>query len=146
MNADSAAAQVSAWLNTDAHLRLFWAHCPNSAAIPLGAMTGAYGLVINLYVRKRTVSLPLVWRLTVEVIRDVADRALLAPFRGVEVRVFAVADGEESQRVVAAYASSQSTDLLPSSGARELLKEWRGPQFSIHWYYPKDQLPLEEVQ
>lgn len=97
---EQCAEQIAAIIRTDPFLRPLHAFLLNVCVISLPRRDGRHGLMVNLFLRRDSLTLDLIWHATTRLLRHLHRSGLLAGYESAAIRVYEAANGTEPDRIL----------------------------------------------
>ena len=132
MSPEERASEISLMLRRDEVIRRYSVAPPNATEIPIDATRREYLLMVNLYIAPSSLSLSVLWRLTVPVIQRLTRSGKLNSFRSIAIQISVNGQGGELTRVMRVSVGTDFVDALSVIGGRGLLDPslWDGKTMS----------------
>lgn len=138
--AETAAESITAILRQEYKATIKLTPPPEAAALPLGPDMERYVLVVNIHISLPRVSLPLLWELTVPLIRHLSETDHLAEFWSITVQVSARFSDGNFDRVLRVECLTHEVGSMQATRPLDLLEPdiLEKDRFFCHWYWDID--------
>lgn len=142
MKPSERAAEIAQILTEDPSITKVVNSVPTATEIPIDAQMQSFLLMINLYIDASFISIPVLWEMTVPVIRRLSNSNKLKEFKTVAIQICGSRKGQASERIIRVSSLVNCVEQLIANEPGHLLNDgiWKGDSFECAWYWDKEKI------